>query len=66
MPASLAFFTPPAMAWASTASSTMTSTLSSIIRCSWLSCLSASASALAYSTLPWLLVSSPTLRLKMG
>ncbi len=66
MPASLALVTLSAMPCASTASSTMTSTLLSIMRCIWSACLSASASALAYSTLPLLSVSDSTFFLNMG
>ena len=66
MPASLAFFTVDAMACESTASSRMTLTFSSIIRCIWSACWLASASALAYSTFPFLWVSSDTLLLMIG
>ncbi len=66
MPASLAFFTPLAMACESTASNRITSTRSSIICCSWLACLSALASALAYSTRPWSFVRDSTFCLMMG
>ncbi len=66
MPASLAFSTPLAMACESTASSRITSTRSSIIFCIWPACVSASASALAYSTRPLLLVRDSTFVLMIG
>ncbi len=66
MPASFAFFTPPAMACESTASSRITSTLSSIIFWSWPACVSALASALAYSTRPLLSVRDSTFVLMIG
>ena len=55
-----------AMTFASTASSRMMSTLSSIIRCIWVFCFSVDAAALAYSVLPLPSVSSETFSLDDG
>ncbi|CAM5712370.1 hypothetical protein SAURM35S_01746 [Streptomyces aurantiogriseus] len=66
IPASLAFCTVSAMVLESTASSRMMSTFSSIIRSIWLTWVSGSASALAYSVLPLFWVREAIFALMMG